>query len=341
VTDNQPPANRPPEAIVAQMLDGFKVTAAIYTASKLSIFDALRDRPLTAQDLAAQAGAHAPSLQRLLRYLTSIGLLIEDDQQRFTATPLGDVLRSDHPKTVRPWALMSGSPTFWRSWGDMHATVVTGKPAFNRLYGEGHFDYLSQHPADAAIFNAGMTNGTTRALPAILDAYDYTRFKKIVDVAGGHGALLRGILERAPNSAGVLYEMPAVAAEARELRGSPVETRCEFIGGNMFESIPAGGDLYFMKWIMHDWNDEAALQILKNVRQAMLSHGRLIVVDRIVKPSNQPDPAKLADLMMLVMLTGRERTEPEFRDLYRAGGFNLTRVIPAGDFALIEGMPVD
>jgi len=339
MTKQDPQANRPPEAVVYQMLDGFKVTQALYAASMLSIFDVLHDKPLTAPELAAAVGAHAPSLLRLLRFLTSINILAEDDHQRFTATPLGDVLRSDHPRTMRPWAVMFGSPNFWRSWGDLLETVVTGEPAFNRIYGEGHFAYLSHNAADAAIFNAAMTRGTASSLPPILDAYDFSGFKKIVDVAGGHGAMLRGILERAPNAAGVLYEMPSVAAEAHQLRGSPVESRCEFISGDMFQSVPAGGDLYIMKQIIHDWNDEAAIQILKNVRQAIPSHGRLIVVDRIVKPSNQPDPAKSTDLMMLVMLTGRERTEAEFRDLYAAAGFNLTRTIPAGDFALIEGVP--
>jgi hypothetical protein len=336
--------NPAPEAAVSQMLDGFKVTQALYAASKLSIFDALRDRPLTAAELAAEVGAHAPSLLRLLRFLTAIDILAEDDRQRFTATPLGDVLRSDHPRTVRPWAVMFGSPSFWRSWGDLYQTVVTGEPAFNRVFGKGHFEHLSHDAADAATFNAAMTRGTSDSLPDILDAYDFSAFNKIVDVAGGHGALLRGILERAPNSAGVLYEMPAVAAEARQLRGSPVEARCEFIAGDMFLSVPAGGDLYLMKWIIHDWNDEAAIKILTNIRQAMgagAGGARLIVVDRIIKPSNEPDRAKWSDLMMMVMLTGRERTEAEFRDLYDAAGFKLNRVIPAGDFALIEGLPME
>jgi hypothetical protein len=151
--------------------------------------------------------------------------------------------------------------------------------------------------------------------------------------------MLRGILERAPNAAGVLYEMPSVAAEARQLRGSPVEPRCEFIAGDMFQSVPSGGDLYVLKMIIHDWDDEAAIRILKNIRRAMPPHGRLIVVDRIVKPSNQPDPAKSTDMMMMVMLTGRERTEAEFRHLLNQADLSLTRVIPAGDFALIEGVP--
>lgn len=333
-----------PEAVVYQLLDGFKVTQALYAASKLSVFDALRDRPLTAAELAAEVGAHAPSLLRLLRFLTAIDILAEDIQQRFTATTLGETLRSDHPRTVRPWAVMFGSPSFWRSWGDLYETVVTGEPAFNRVFGQGHFEHLSHDAADAATFNAALTRGTSNSLPDILDAYDFSAFNRIVDVAGGHGALLRGILGRAPNSAGVLYEMPAVAAEARQLRGSPVEARCEFIAGDMFQSVPAGGDLYLMKLIIHDWNDKSAIQILKNIRRAMgasVTDARLIVVDRIIKPSNEPDRAKWTDLMMMVMLTGRERTEAEFRELYNAAGFRLNRVIPAGDFALIEGVPIE
>ncbi len=340
MTNSQPPsAGLSPEAVLYQMLDSFRITPVLYTASKLSVFDALQVAPLTAPALAAQVGAHAPSLLRLLRYLTSLGLLAEDDQERFAATPLGEFLRADHPQSMRPWAMMFGSPSFWRSWGDLYETVVTGQPAFDRVFGEPHFDHLSHNPADAATFNAAMTSGTGRALAAILAAYDFSAFHKIVDVAGGQGAMLRGILERAPNATGVLYEMPALAAEARALRGSPVEARCEFVAGDMFQSVPAGGDLYIMKQIIHDWDDAAAIRLLTHCRQALAPGGRLVVVDRVVKPSNQPDPAKSTDLMMLVMLTGRERTEAEFRALYAAAGFTLARIIDAGDFALIEGLP--
>ncbi|MEP7356430.1 MAG: methyltransferase [Anaerolineales bacterium] len=340
MSSDNPQTNRPPEAIIFQMLDGFKITQAIHAASRLAIFDALAEKTLTASELAASVGAHAPSLLRLLRFLTTIDILAEDDRQRFAATAMGQYLRSDHPLSMRPWADMFGSPTFWRSWGDLYETILTGQPAFDRNYGQGHFDFLSRHPDEAAVFNAAMTRGTARSLPAILEAYDFTPYQKIVDVAGGHGALLRGILERAPRAAGVLYEMPAVAAEARALRGSPVEARCEFVVGSMFESIPAGGDLYVMKQIIHDWDDDAAIRILRNTRQAMGPEGRLLVVDRIVLPPNQPDPAKSTDLMMLVMLTGRERTEAEFSALYQAAGFRLTRVIPAGEFSLVEGVPI-
>ena len=187
---------------------------------------------------------------------------------------------------------------------------------------------------------AALNTSTSSQLADILEAYDFAGITRIVDVGGGQGALLRGILERYLGARGVLCEMPSVAAEARDLRGSAVEARCEFAGGDMFQSVPLGGQVYILKRIIHDWSDAEAIQILRNCRQAISDIGRIILVERIIGPSNQPDPAKWSDLTMLVMLTGRERSEPEYRGLYEAAGFKLTRVIPAGEFSIIEGAPV-
>lgn len=337
-TDHQ--AGSSQQTALFKMIRGFEVSQALYAAAKLAVFDILADGPKTSSEIASAAGAHEPSLRRLLRFLTAVDILLEDNSGRFAATEMGELLRADHPQSVRAWALMFGAAFFWRPWGQLYETILTGLPAFNRVYGEPEFSFLSHNPDEATAFNAAMTSGTSGLLTDLLDACDLSGLTRIVDVGGGQGALLRGILERYPRAKGVLCEMPSVAAQARELRGSAVEKRCEFAGGDMFQSVPLGGDAYILKWIIHDWNDAEAIQILRNCRQAISDKGKIMLVERIIGPSNQPDPAKWSDLMMLVMLTGRERTEPEYRELYAAAGFKLTRVIPAGEFSIIEGIPV-
>lgn len=335
---NAPVAPLAPQLM--QMIWGFMVSQAVHVAAKLTVFDVLRDAPKPASEIAAATGSHEPALRRLLRLLTAVDLLTEDERGHFSATALGSLLRSDHPQSARSLAVMYGEPFFWRAWGDLYETVRTGIPGFERVHGERFFDHLAQHPSDAAIFNAGMTSASSLDLPAILNAYDFSGFAKIVDVGGGHGALLRGILERCPTAAGVLCDLPSVVADANEIAGSSVATRCELVGTDMFQSVASGGDAYVLKRVIHDWNDADALRILQSCRRAIASNGRLLLMENVVKPPNQPDPAKLMDLNMLVLLTGRERTEDEFRELYARAGFRLTRVVPATRLSIVEGVPV-
>ena len=332
-------ASAPPAAQVVQLIWGFMASQAIHVAAKLAVFDALRDGPKTSRELADASGSQEPALRRLLRFLTAVDLLTEDKHGRFSATALGGVLRSDHPQSVRSLAVMYGEPFFWRSWGDFYETVKTGKPAFERVHGDTLFAYLARCPADSAVFNAGMTSASSVDVPAILDAYDFSGFAKIVDVAGGHGALLRGILERNPNAAGILCDMPSVVAGAAELEHSNVRTRCELVGADIFQSVPAGGDVYLLKRILHDWSDPEAVQILRSCRRAIVPGGKLLVMEAVVQPPNRPDPAKWMDLNMLVLLTGRERTEEEFGELYARAGFRLTRVVPTMRLSIVEGIP--
>jgi hypothetical protein len=323
-----------------EMIYGSMVTQALHVAAKLKVFDVLRDGPKTAGLIAEATGAHGPALRRLLRSLTALSVLAEDEDGRFSATPLGALLQTDHPQSARPLALLYGDPLFWRPWGDFHETVKTGDPAFDRVYGKPLFDYLARHPDDAALFNGGMTSASRLDLPAILTAYDFSVFKRIVDVGGGHGALLRGILERCPNVRGVLCDLPSVVEGAREIEKSGVASRCEIVGADMFQSVPAGGDAYILKRILHDWGDTESTRILRSCRRAITANGRLVVMEFVVKPPNEPDVAKLMDLNMLALLTGVERTEDEFRELYASAGFRLTRVLSAGRLSIVEGVPV-
>jgi hypothetical protein len=323
-----------------RLIWGFTASQAVSVAARLGIADVLRDQPKTPGEIASALGADESAVRRLLRALTTVDLFVEDERGRFAATSIGQLLESDHPRSLRAFATCFGSPLFWRSWENLHQSILTGKPAFDQVYGQPFFEYLAHTPDAGAAFNAAITSRNRGDLPAILAAYDFSGCSKIVDVGGGQGTFLRGILERYPDATGVLFDLPSVVAEARDLKESPVAARYAIVGGDMFEAIPPGGDAYILKGILHDWADAEALGILRNCRRAIVDEGRILAADLIIAPANQPDFAKWLDLNMLVTLTGRERTETEFRDLYAAAGFRLTRIIPTAGPALIEGVPV-
>lgn len=334
------PGNPPPLTQLYQMIVGFRSTPPIYVAAKLGIADLVAERPKTADELAHATKAHAPSLRRLLLMLSSLGIFTEDTAGRFRATPLGELLRRDHPQSQRSLAMMLGSPFFWKPWGELCEAVLTGQPAFDRLYGVSLFDYLSTQPEDAAIFNDAMTSVSARDVPAILAAYDFSSFEQIVDVGGGHGALLHAILSAYPKLHGVLADLPAVLAGAAALKSAPIAARCILVGTDFFESVPGGADGYLMKTIVHDWNDEDALKILRNCRRAIQPNGRLLLIEWVLKGSNEPDEGRKLDLQMLVQFRGRERTKADFEALLRGAGFSLMRIIPTSTpVSIVESRP--
>ncbi len=334
----EPENTTQPAEILNKMLGGYMQSQVLYVAAKLALFDVLRDEPKTSQELASLTKANEPSLRRLLGYLTSVNMLREDTRGRFKATEMGELLQSNHPHSLYPWALLLGAPLMWKPWGEFYETIKTGEPAFDRVFGKPFFQYLGQNPEDAALFNAAMTQTLSDSLSDITEVYDFSDFRKIVDVGGGHGVLLRGILERYPHIKGVLFDLPSVVADAKEIKGSAVEDRCEIAGGDMFQSVPMGGDAYILKRIIHGWSDKEAIEILRNCKQAMSEQGKILIVDRVLKPNNQPDPGKSPDLMMLILMTGRERTEKDFRELFEATGLRLSRIIPTKGQSVIEGV---
>jgi hypothetical protein len=230
------------------------------------------------------------------------------------------------------------SPFIWRSWTGLHASITTGRPAFEHVHGERYFDHLARTPEDAQLFHAFAAGSSRQAIPAVLAAYDFSPFTRIIDVGGGQGSLVRGILESYPRLTGVLFDLPGVVAGAQELQDSPAAQRCEIAGGDMFQSVPERGDAYVLRANLPDWSDDEAVQILRNCRRAMSEHGRLLVIEFVSAPPGEADFAKWLDLMMLVLLTGRERTESEFRKLFAAAGFRLNRIIPTDAEAIIEGV---
>ncbi len=326
---------------MSQLIVGFASSMAISVAARLRIADLVSEAPKTVEELAAATRSHAPSLRRLLRYLASFGVFEEDASGKYRNTPMSETMRCDHPQSVRSGAIMCGSGPFWKSWGELYETVLDGETAFNRIFGAPMFDYLKTHPEDAAIFNAAMTGGSTLALSAIPAAYDFSRFERIVDVGGGHGTLIAGILSANPRPRGVLFDLPQVVADvSASMRTAGVDDRCEVVGGDFFKSVPEGADCYVIKGVIHDWSDEHALKILRSCRRAIRRDGTLLLLERLLKPANQPDPARYMDLNMMVLMTGRERTESEFRALLAEAGFFLTRVILTRvPWSIIESHP--
>ncbi len=323
---------------VMQLLwPGTIAVQAIHVAAKLAIADLLAAGPKTATELAQATNTDATSLGRLLRALTSLGIFGEDPQGRYRQTPLSDALRSDHPESIRRWAMMLGARFVWEPCAELHETIRTGRPAFQLVYQSPFFEYLAEHPDDAAVFNAAMSS-VPRYIATFVEAYDFSRFERIVDVGGGHGAKLLAILSAYPRLSGVLHDLPAVVEGAGALRSSAVSDRCEIVGGDFLEAVPAGADAYLLSGIIHDWDDETALRILRNCRRAIRPDGTLLLLETVLTPSSDPSSA-LMDVLMMVLTGGRERSEAEFRSLLEEAGFSLTRVIPTPGASILECRP--
>lgn len=320
--------NLSPVAQLNQLITGYSRTQAVYVAAKLGLADLLVGGARTAGELAQATNVHAPSLYRLLRALASLGIFAEDDSSRFSLTPTAEYLRSDVPGSQRALAIMSGEEHF-KAWGELLYSIQTGKTSFDKLYGMPVFDFLSQNLEQAKVFDAAMVGVHGRETAAMTDAYDFAGIGTLADIGGGNGSLLSSVLKTYPKMKGMLYDLPGVVERARGgLQAAGLADRCEVIGGSFFESVPAGADAYLMRHIIHDWDDEKSITILKNVHRAMRADARLLVIEGVIPPGNDPCFGKLLDLTMLTIPGGKERTESEYRSLFRAGGFELTRIVP-------------
>ncbi len=325
-----------------RLIIGYRVSQALHVVAALGIADLLKDGPRHFGDLARSSKTHAESLYRLLRLLASVGVFTEQDEGRFALTPLAQHLRSDAPDSLRTRAMFDGAEGNWGAWGNLMISIRTGRPAIEHTFGKDLFGYLNDHPDEAKIFNEVMAVQTSVATRALLDAYDFSEIRTLVDIGGGVGALLAAILHAYPSMQGILYDQPHVAADAKSrLASTSVADRCQMVGGNFFESVPVGGDAYVLKHILHDWDDEDCRWIIKNCRSAIAENGRLLVIEVLNPPGDTPHYGKFLDLQMLVITKGgRERTEAEYRELFASAGFTLSRVVPTeSDVCLIEGRP--
>lgn len=319
--------------LLPMFFDSFILSRAISVAAKLGIADLVTTDGKTADELAQASGVHAPSLYRVMRVLAGAGIFAEDEAGRFHLTPLAEQLRSDAPDSLRGFVNFINSDFSYRTYGDMLYSVQSGQPAFEHAYGKNIFAYLKENPDQARIFNEGMTSISKRSAPAVLGVYDFTGVNKLVDVGGGQGFMLASFLKAYPQMHGVLFDLPSVVSQAAPiLEASGVSDRCECIGGNYFESVPAGGDLYFMQLILHALSDEQILQILHNVREAMSENGTILQVDHIIPNGNEPSTSKYGDVHIMVFTPSHERTEAEYSALYEKAGFRITRMLETSGF---------
>lgn len=341
-TTNSHSQQLPPAAILMQMLFGFAVSRSIGVAAELGIADLLIDTPKTADELATQTGSHSRSLYRLLRACASVGIFAEDDTHRFGLTPLANCLRSDNPESLRAFAEMITNETQFKMWANLSHSVKTGEQAFDNLFGMPVFNYYASHEKAGKLFNEAMTSLSLGVSVAVLASYDFSGIHKLVDVGGGQGFLLASILKKHPGMHGILFDMEPIVAEVSALlMEQNVADRCESIGGDFFQTIPAGGDAYLMKHIIHDWNDEQCITILRNCRSGIAAGGKLLVIEMVVPDGNEPSMSKLLDLQMLAILPGQERTADEYRTLFQQAGFELTRIVPTmSPYSIIEGIAV-
>lgn len=323
--------------VLNQMLGGSWITQGIYVAAELGIADAVADGPLTAEELAARVGADGDALYRLLRALACAGIFEEDAGGKFSLTPLAEQLRSDIPDSQRSFAIMMGAE-FYQSWGNLLYSVQTGNEAYHKTFGRSFFEYMTEHPDRHAIYDAAMTGVHGGETEPMLEAYDFSPFETVADLGGGNGLMLAAILERYPTARGILFDLPGVADRAQNvLADRGISDRCRIVGGDFFHSVPRA-DAYLMRHVLHDWQDEQAGAILRNCRRAMNPQGRVLAIETVIPPLNEPCFGKWLDLMMLIV-NGRERTEDQYRGLFSQAGLKLNRIVPtAHEVSIIEGV---
>ena len=317
---NQDPS--PP--VLFQVATGYWLSQAIYVAAKLGIADFLQDGPQSSSELAAATRCDPSSLFRVLRALSSVGILAEVDDDCFAIGRLGSSLRSNVPGSLRRILITLGE-IHYQAFGELLHTVQTGSPAFNRVFGVSLFEYLQRNVEAAAAFNDGMADLAYLLALAVLLAYDFAGIDTIVDVGGGDGQLLRSILEFDPAMMGTVFDLPNQGSSPISQKA---EDRLSYVSGNFFDSVPANAEAYLLCGVLHDWSDELARAILTNCRKAMVNNGRLLIIETIVPETNSASFSKLLDINMMVMTSGRERTRSEFHALVDAAGFKVARIIP-------------
>jgi len=319
--------------VTAQMLN---------VAATLGVADLLADGPRTGPELAQATATHAPSLLRVLRGLASLGIFSEDEAGRFGLTALSESLRSDVPGSFRVVPIYLGGEVYTVAGGLLQA-VRTGERAFDRTFQASYFEYLGEHQDAARVFNEAMTAlGAAAENAAVAAAYDLSGARSVVDVGGGHGALLAAILAANPSVNGILFDQPGIEQSARApLEAAGVADRCTLVGGDFFQGVPAGSDIYLLKRIVHDWDDDRSVAILTQCRRAMAPGGKVLIVEDLLPPGDAPSLGKLVDVVMMTLVPGRERTLAEYRRLLEQADFALSRVVPtASSKSIIEGSPV-
>jgi hypothetical protein len=319
---------------LARLVSGYWYTQTIYVATKLGIAEHLKDGPKSAHELAQATGTNPRALYRLLRALASISIFAEEEG-KFSLTPLAECLLDPSAKAM---ATMRGDFQY-RAWGELLYSVQTGASAFEKVYGKPVFDFLSENPEPGKLFDQAMTGVHGRETGAMLEAYDFTGIKTLADIGGGNGSVITAILKKYPAMQGIIFDLSGVMERTKaNLKVAGLEGRCRIVPGNFFQAVPPGADAYLMRHIIHDWDDDKSLAILRNCRQAMDKGDKLLVVEGVVPPGNEPSVSKFFDLAMMVSPGGMERTEDEYRQMFEAGGFRLKRIVPTKTWiSVLEG----
>jgi len=346
MTTSAPAPASPPQLDPFQLLfqlgTGYILSMALQVAVKVGVADQLANGPRSIAELASATHTNEDALYRILRALTIGGVFQEIEPRRFAHTPTSEMLRSDRPG-FRQMALWITSPFHFRVYSNAIHTVRTGETASDKTLGMPVFEYLSGDKELSEIFNDAMTSFSHSVIADVLEAYDFSGINVLVDVAGGHGAVLTSILQKYPAMRGILMDIDHVVAGAHpKIQALNLHGRCQAAAGDFFKAVPEGGDAYIMKHIIHDWDDDRASTILKNIAQALQGkpNGKVILIEAVVQPAGVPDPAKLLDLEMMMMPGGRERTAEEFRALFAKSGLELTRIVPTKSMeSVVEGRP--
>lgn len=333
---------RAPALTLMDLLTGYRVTQALYVAARLGVADRLADGPQGSEELARATGAHAGALRRLLRALVSFGVFAEEADGRFALTEIGTLLRDQVPGSLRAGVIFYGDQRHWNAWAQLERCVTSGETVWGPRAATAFFEMNAKDPEGAAIFNAAMTSFTSAYDAAVVAAYDFSRFRTLADVGGGHGALISSILRANPGLRGTLFDIPPVIEGAKpRVTAGGLGDRLELVAGDVFAAVPPGRDAYMLKWIIHDWDDEHSTTILRSCHRAMGPDGRLLLVERIVPEridgGADTQSTVLADLNMLVLAGGHERTAAEYQALLGAAGFALARIVPtATTLSVIE-----
>lgn len=323
------------------LIQGSVITQGIHIAAKLNMADVLSDGPLTAEEIAKRVGSDPEATYRLLRMLSGFSVFAEQADGRFALTPMADALRTDAPDSMRGIAVLMGHPLLWEDWGHLIDSVHSGEASLPQSRGMSGYDFLMANPDYAAVFFQGMASLSGTETDMVLAAYDFSRFRKIVDIGGGRGTLLAGILKQASSSQGVLYDAPFATADAGPiLEEAGVSGRCVIENGTYFDRLPAGGDAYVLKHILHDFPKSEGLAILKNLREVIPSDGTILVIEYVLGGNNERHIGNIIDLWLLLLLGAKERTRAQYSELFAEAGFKLTEVVPTGaPVSIIEAVP--
>lgn len=332
-----------PSVALMRLVNGYQVSYALHAAATLGIADLLAAGRNRVDELAAATETQADPLYRLLRALAAAGVLHEERDCRFTLTAMGECLRSDAADPVGPWAMLAGQAYVHRAWEALPHSLRTGEAAFRHVHGVDVWDYRARHPDQSAIFDAAMSGISRRVADAVAGACDFGHFRRVVDVGGGEGVLLACILAGHRTVRGTLFDLPHVVARAAPvLSAAGVTGRCDVIAGDFFSGVPADGDCYVLKGILHDWDAAAAAAILRACHRAIMPGGTLMVIERLIAPANEGADAKFSDLNMMIVPGGRERTRDEFEALFIAAGFRLIDVVATGTrMSVLRAEPVE